>query len=416
MKKTILKLFLVFSLVLVIISYEPVQAMSAKQKQILDYNINYYNDCVEGASGGGSGVSSNQDVLRFAAFPIGSTWNLSDDKVEEWFLGTGTAAIGKFGLNADNIGEITQAVKDAGVSPAFFYGYTVNEGGGAGGFINHYAYDAAGGGVANAKKDAEYLVNQANSENSRPAVGGGEPASMPTAEAQSFLDSLPLGSIGKVYIPATSAATAEIEEYYGKFDTSTTRFGKPIAGLMDYIEDMGGDPMDPGVDVAAGPSAGMATCNSEAAGTVNERIVQIANEWGSWGETYSTCYVFGGMHGASQAELDEAIENHFTPSKYGIDCSGFASAVIYKATGIFKMWSTTSMCSDTENFEEVTDPQPGDFSINCNSHVAVILEVNSDGTFKTAESTDSGCGKRNGPHYGSYKGEKVLRYIGDSNL
>ena len=416
MKKTILRLLLVLPLALVIISYEPVQAMSARQRQILDYNINYYNDCVEGASGGGSGSASNQDVLQFAAFPIGSTWNLSDDKVEEWFLGTGTAAIGKFSLNADNIGEITQAVKDAGVSPAFFYGYTVNEGGGAGGFINHYAYDADGGGVANAKKDAEYLVNQANSENSRPATGGGEPASMPTAEAQSFLDSLPLGSIGKVYIPATSAATAEIEEYYGKFDTSTTRYGKPIADLMGHIEDMGADPMDPGVDVAAGPSAGMATCNSEAAGTVNERIVQIANEWGSWGETYNTCYVFGGMHGASQAELDEAIENHFSPSQYGIDCSAFASAVIYKATGIFKMWGTTTMCSDTENFEEVTDPQPGDFSIDCNSHVAVILEVNSDGTFKTAESTDSGCGKRNGPHYGSYKGEKVLRYIGDSNL
>ena len=66
MKKTILRLLLVLPLALVIISYEPVQAMSARQRQILDYNINYYNDCVEGASGGGSGSASNQDVLQLA--------------------------------------------------------------------------------------------------------------------------------------------------------------------------------------------------------------------------------------------------------------------------------------------------------------------------------------------------------------
>lgn len=395
----------------------PATAMSASQRKIFNYNINYYNECVDGAKAG----SGNNDVLKFAAFPIGSTWNLSDEKVEEWFLDTGTSVISKYDINSSNIHQITEVVKSEGVSPAFFYGYTVNEGGGAGGYINHYVSSAMSGDMLkDAQKDAEYLVTEANSENSKPATGGGMP-NMDTTKSQEFLDSLPLGSIGKVYIPATSATTGEIEEIFGTFNMDSTRYGRPLASLMGFIEDMGGDPMNPGVDVAEGGSMSMVTCNSSVAGTVNERIVEIAEEWGSWGEKYNTCYVYGGQHGASQEDMDAAIENHFTPRNYGIDCSGFASAVIYKATGIYNMWSTSAMCDDTENFQEVSDPQPGDLAITCHSgygvdHVAVILEVNSDGSFRTAESSNSGCGPNNGPHYGSFKGDKVLRYIGDSEL
>ena len=75
------------------------------------------------------------------------------------------------------------------------------------------------------------------------------------------------------------------------------------------------------------------------------------------------------------------------------------------------------MCADTENFKEVDDPQPGDFTITCDGgavdHVAIILEVNSDGSYKTAESSLRGCGPANGPHFDDYKGKKTLRYVGD---
>lgn len=156
-------------------------------------------------------------------------------------------------------------------------------------------------------------------------------------------------------------------------------------------------------------------------GSINERIVQIASEWAEWGDTYGTCYTWGGGH-TSQADTDARIEHHFSESTgYGVDCSGFASAVIYKASGVWNAWSTQSMCSDTENFMEVDDPQPGDFQVTCSGHVAVILEVNSDGSFKTAESTgnwqngrgesSNGCGGV-GPNFGSYHKGRTLRYIG----
>lgn len=426
-----IKSLFIFIAASVLILHTPcASAISSSQRKIFNYSIPYYNDCYSGSSGGGAGGVgggtgdySGEDVLKFAGFSVGSTFNLSDDVVEEWFLGTGTYAVGHFGLNSSNIGQITEIIRNAGISPAFFYGYTVNEGGGAGGFINHYASDAPGGAVGNAQRDVEYLVNMANSENFPVATGGGEPANMPTAEAQAFLDSLPLGTIGKVYLPSTSAATAEIEEYYGKFDTSTTPFGKPIASLMGFIESMGGNPLEPGEDIFGTSGGGGVSsdlmCSSGVAGTMNEKIVQIATEWAEWGDTYGTCYTWAGGH-TSQADTDERIEHHFADG-YGVDCSGFASAVIYKASGVWNSWSTQTMCSDTENFKEVDDPQPGDFKVTCNGHVAIILEVNSDGSFKTAESTgnwqngrgesSNGCGGV-GPNFGDFSSGKTLRYIG----
>lgn len=159
--------------------------------------------------------------------------------------------------------------------------------------------------------------------------------------------------------------------------------------------------------------------SSTLTGDMNERIVQIATEWAEWGDTYGTCYSWGGGH-SSQADTDARIEHHFT-GDYGVDCSGFASAVIYKASGTWNEWSTQTMCSDTKNFKEVDDPQPGDFKVTCNGHVAIILEVNSDGSFKTAESTgnwqngrgesSNACGGT-GPNFGTFSSGKTLRYIG----
>lgn len=80
----------------------------------------------------------------------------------------------KYGLNSTNIGEVTVAIKATSVSPVFFYAYTVNEGGGLEGFINHYKKDyyAENGGdtVVNAASgDAQYLANQPKIMDSRPA-------------------------------------------------------------------------------------------------------------------------------------------------------------------------------------------------------------------------------------------------------
>ncbi|WP_040950106.1 hypothetical protein [Gorillibacterium massiliense] len=83
-------------------------------------------------------------------------------------------------LNADNIKEVTNAVRAAGVSPVLFYIYSDNEGSGgniAGGFINHWTpknVDTTDMSTSSAIQDANYLVKQSKKTNSSPAAGGVE--------------------------------------------------------------------------------------------------------------------------------------------------------------------------------------------------------------------------------------------------
>lgn len=212
-------------------------------------------------SSGPSGTFSLDQVKTFASEPYSSTWNISNSTVEQWFLKQAGAqpVISRYGLNSSNIGQITSAVQAAGVSPAFFYLYTVNEGGGAGGFINHYG-SSTGSGTADATRDAQYLVSQSKDKSAGPATGGGEPSDMPTAEAKQILDALPSGSIGVVYIQATAAVTAELEYLSGKTGdwnpqdsaSPATQFGSPLEEEMKNIKTMGGDPLQGGSTISTG--------------------------------------------------------------------------------------------------------------------------------------------------------------------
>jgi cell wall-associated NlpC family hydrolase len=240
------------------------------QQQVYQLGIDYYDvsdsDCDTGTvaatptvSGAGEGFTIDQ-VKTFASEPVTSTWNISDSAVEQWFLkqSGARATIQKYGLNSDNIGDITAAVKAGNVSPVFFYLYTVNEGGGAGGFINHYGSDIAGGGIANAQRDAQYLTDQSQQTGS-PATGGGEPADMPFAEAKQILDALPKGSIGTVYIQATAAVTAELEDLSGKTGDWSGKYNMPLSDLMLNIKRMGGDPQQGGATISADGCTGSVT-------------------------------------------------------------------------------------------------------------------------------------------------------------
>jgi len=190
------------------------------------------------------------DVLSLMHSLIDSTWGISDNTAEKWFLSTNTAVISKYGLNSTNIGDVTAAVKNAGVSPVLFYAYTVNEGGGQGGFINHYgkSYYANNGGdtaVNAATGDAKHLASQSVNMNGNPAwIDYGNPvdfvpASVKTSGNNDFA-SMPSGSIGRAYIPATAAATWEV--YYPdgllKSYNKVQNYGAPMEGVLSFIKAM----------------------------------------------------------------------------------------------------------------------------------------------------------------------------------
>lgn len=251
--------------------------LSAGEQQALTKWPNWVASSGGGQCGGGGGSDTSNgtpstnsrvtggftidQVKTFVSEPVTSTWNISDSTAEQWFLkqAGAQATIGKYGLNSGNIGSITSAIKAANVSPVFFYLYTVNEGGGAGGFINHYGSDAAGGGPGNATRDAQYLASQSKDKSSGPATGGSEPTDLPTAEAQQILNALPSGSIGVVYIQATSAVTAELEDLSGKTGDWSGLFGKPLSDAMQNIKTMGGDPLQGGATISMSGCTGSVT-------------------------------------------------------------------------------------------------------------------------------------------------------------
>lgn len=268
--------------------------MTPEQRRTIDSGARYFNveetvsSCsTSGSLGAGSGVSNDQ-MMAFASLPINATWNISDSTVEQWFLKQAGArpTITRYGLNASNIGDITATVKGIGVSPVFFYIYTVSEGGGEGGFINHYGSEAPGGGVGNAQKDAKYLVDQSNIMDSIPAwvdvgrasrrAGGGSPVDFVPQDVKdsgnAHFQGMPAGTIGRAYIPATAATTWEVYFPDGlkKEFNLVQNYGKPLTGMMQSIEKMGGNPTEGGAAIQSG--VGSSGCSSGGAvdGNVSE--------------------------------------------------------------------------------------------------------------------------------------------------
>jgi hypothetical protein len=260
MRKTIRKSLMIPGLFAVVLyalvgSFTQAAALSPAQSQLFNEGIYYYNTQAEECTENG-----NNQAKTFDREPITATWNISDNTVEQWFLKqpTARATIIKYGLTSSNIGDITSVVRAAGVSPVFFYLYTVNEGGGLGGFINHYSDDIAGGGVANAKRDAEYLATYAEKTDNDPAWIDVDnyvdfvPQDVKDAGNADF-KSMPLGTIGRVYIPATAAATWEVYYPNGlkKEFNKVQDYGPPLEGAMQNIKRIGGNPLQAGATLSA---------------------------------------------------------------------------------------------------------------------------------------------------------------------
>ncbi|HTB48525.1 MAG TPA: NlpC/P60 family protein [Verrucomicrobiae bacterium] len=333
-----------------------------------------------GSTNSGSGTFTIDQVKTFLSEADNSTWNISNSTVEQWFLKTNSPVIAKYGLNSSNIGQITSAVQAANISPVFFYLDTVNEGGGAGGFINHYGSDTSGGGPGNATRDAQYIASESKTTQDGPAVGGGEPGDMPTAEAQSILASLPTGSIGVYYIQATSAVTAELEELSGKtgdWDGNITNYGHPVSDMMQNIQQMGGDPLQGGSTVSSSDCSGSVAGQGIAKAV--SWAVMIANNNG-YGYDQATR-----TSGWAKWQSDPSC----THACGSFDCSSFVAAALTEA-GYFQ--TNPEFATPTEGaaltgvgFKDITSSvnlttgagmESGDILVNTADHTAIYIGNN----------------------------------------
>lgn len=449
MKSLLFSLVYTLSALAILLSAVPIKpalAMTDEQRNLFNHAVKYYDidgacaDSSGGSDGGGDNGSTGggggghkytlEEVMKFASSPYGATWNISDSKVESWFLSSGTHAISKYGINSGNIGQLTSTVKSLGVSPVFFYLYTVNEGAGYGGFINHFQTDTGQGMIADARRDAQYIVSQSKDMQATPATQGGEPDSMPTAEAKQFMSKLPSGSIGRIYLSATSAVTAEVEELYGKFDVSSTRYGRPLQDSMDRIKAMGGDPTVAGSTIDPG-SSDTSDCSSDSDGTSASANQDLIAEWAKyfakWGtEKGNGVHYSQGSDNCTHAtagdanKLKDCIQAGHNPPFHGaIDCSGFQIAVVFMATGNAPGnliagpggygSGNGELIGAGSNFKKINwdEAKAGDFwvAIGTTNHIETVTGPASGGKTPTIDETGNAHSKSQGSG-------QMWRYVG----
>ena len=154
----------------------------------------------------------------------------------------------------------------------------------------------------------------------------------------------------------------------------------------------------------------------EASTGLNGSIADVAKAMAAWeNEDGGTCYAWGGGHVENKEHVEKLINAHFRGMENGVDCSGFVAAVVYKATGYLKTFTTEAM-PGIKAYQKVTDPQPGDIAW-WKGHVEIYLGTNSDGTYHFAGSRNPGCGKNHGPSIVDRKDRhgvkpEFFRYVG----
>lgn len=154
----------------------------------------------------------------------------------------------------------------------------------------------------------------------------------------------------------------------------------------------------------------------EASSGLNGSIADVAKAMAAWeNEDGGTCYAWGGGHVENKEHVEKLINAHFRGMENGVDCSGFVAAVVYKATGYLKTFTTEAM-PGIKAYQKVTDPQPGDIAW-WSGHVEIYLGTNSDGTYHFAGSRNPGCGKNHGPSIVDRKDRhgvkpEFFRYVG----
>lgn len=361
-----------------------VSAISPEQKKLFQSGIKYFDYAADTCSASPS-VSNNiesGEIIAFAHSPINSSWGVSDSAVEQWFLKQAGASRAKnrYGLNAGNIGEITSTVKAAGVSVVFFYAYTVNEGGGAGGFINHFKGESSGGGVGNAARDAKYLIDASNNKDFKPSwVDAGNPVDFVPQDVKNTGDAdfqnMPPGTIGRAYIPATAATTWEVYYPNGlkKEFNKVQNYGSPLNDMINNIKTMGGNPSEGGVATADG-------CSPGSGGLTGEGMTKAV----SWAKTIANNNGYGydqntRTSGWQKWQTDPDCADQCA----SFDCSSFIAGALtiggYFATN--PQFNTSSMVSvlGKNGFTKISDSSvvmdnllPGDILIRT-GHTAMYI-------------------------------------------
>jgi len=194
-------------------------------------------------------------IKEFAKKKINNDFDLSVDDVAKRCYDTGRFQA--YGLSNAQVKKVLNAVKDNGISPAFFAAYEASEGyNPSWGWLNHTT--PQGNYLEDAKSVSRWLKKQSNDMSGKPAwidyanYKDFVPASVKQKGNKDFKN-MPKGTIGRAYIPGTAAATWEV--YYPKglkaSYNGVQNYGAPLNDAMKTIEYWGGN-----IDSSGGGDSG----------------------------------------------------------------------------------------------------------------------------------------------------------------
>lgn len=210
-------------------------------------NVNYnfedmVNDCwcyggkmkkdittVSDNTDGGGGNLDN--VEEFAKSPINANFGVNKEQMVNDFANRSQ----KVRARGVDVNRLYDTIKNAGVSPEWFFAYELQEQNSNMGWLNHWSYPH-GDPYNDAVVVCNWIKEIANSDYLKPAWSAAEGS----IGADSGLEAkwnqeFGKGTIGRLYLQATAAAVWELS---GK--SGNSYIGKPLAGCVSTIKGWGG--------------------------------------------------------------------------------------------------------------------------------------------------------------------------------
>ena len=186
---------------------------------------------VSGDDGGGEGGSGSlNNPEEFCKSEINATWGSDINNMKQDFAAR-SSRVRAWGVDVNRLYDV---VKNAGVSPEWFFAYELQEQGTYYGWLNHtYRHGDA---YSDAQSVCEWIKNCSNSNSINPAWSAPEGSMPPNqALADKWNQEFGKGSIGRVYLQGTAAAVWDLAG-----QTPNPAIGKPISGCISCIKRWGG--------------------------------------------------------------------------------------------------------------------------------------------------------------------------------
>lgn len=208
----------------------------------VDYNFeDMVNDCwayggkmkkdITTVSDGSDGGGGNLDnVEEFAKSPINANFGVNKETMINDFANR-SQRVHAWGVD---VNRLYDTVKNAGVSPEWFFAYELQEQGTGYGWLNHtYRHGDA---YSDAVSVCNWIKECSVSDTIKPAWSAPEGSMPPNqALADKWNKEFGKGSIGRVYLQGTAAAVWDLAGV-----TPNLAIGKPITGCVSTIKGWGG--------------------------------------------------------------------------------------------------------------------------------------------------------------------------------